>query len=161
MTDREKDFVPEQQWLAGLPAFTASSGGLITGPGETILIVKPWYRDRWNLPGGVAEAGESPRRCAEREVQEETGLTVTAGVLLAVGWIPSDGSRRARFAFTFDCGSVHDPQDIHLDAQEIDGFAFLPLDKALPLLSPVGARRLQAAWQARRTGLPSYLEGNG
>lgn len=156
--DREKDFIPEQEWLASLPCFTASSGGLITGPGDSILVVKPWYRDRWNLPGGVTEAGESPRRCAEREVREETGLTVTAGALLAIGWVPPGAARRARFALTFDCGSVPGPEGIRLDAKEIDDFAFLPLGTALPLLSPAGARRLQAAWRARRTGCPAYLE---
>ena len=39
-------------------------------------------RDEWELPGGQLEVGESPRECVEREVLEETGLTVSAGPLV-------------------------------------------------------------------------------
>lgn len=34
-------------------------------------------QDKWIGPGGKFEPGESPEECAVREVQEETGLTMT------------------------------------------------------------------------------------
>jgi 8-oxo-dGTP diphosphatase len=37
------------------------------------------HRGRWSLPGGRVEAGESPEQAVEREVLEETGLSVRAG----------------------------------------------------------------------------------
>ncbi len=39
---------------------------------------------QWGLPGGSVEIGESVREAVVREVQEETGLRVTAGRLIGV-----------------------------------------------------------------------------
>jgi 8-oxo-dGTP diphosphatase len=41
-----------------------------------VLLVKPTYKDGWEIPGGYVEAGESPRAAAAREVKEELGLAV-------------------------------------------------------------------------------------
>jgi 8-oxo-dGTP diphosphatase len=41
-------------------------------------------RGRWFLPGGGVQHGESPPDSLRREVEEESGLTVTVGPLLDV-----------------------------------------------------------------------------
>ena len=41
-------------------------------------------RGRWFLPGGGIQHGESPAGALHREIEEETGLTVTLGPLLTV-----------------------------------------------------------------------------
>lgn len=35
----------------------------------------PWMPGHWNLPGGMADPGETPEETAVREAQEEIGLT--------------------------------------------------------------------------------------
>jgi 8-oxo-dGTP pyrophosphatase MutT (NUDIX family) len=51
------------------------------------------YADRWHLPGGGAEPGESLADCALREVNEEVaGLKAVAGQLEALPWIINHGA---------------------------------------------------------------------
>lgn len=47
-----------------------------------ILIVKPVYRERWLLPGGIVEKDESPRQACIREIREELGFVSAIGKLL-------------------------------------------------------------------------------
>jgi len=148
----------DAEWYASLPSFSASGAVLLTDAAGSVLLVKPWYRDYWSLPGGVAEAAESPRQCAEREAAEEIGVAVTATALLAVHWMPPAGPRRGIFAFVFDGGTLADPGTVRLQAEELDDFAFLPLDEAAARMEPAAAQRLTGAWQARAEGRPAYLE---
>ena len=41
----------------------------------------PLFRDRWTVPGGHVEAGESEIEAAVREFREETGICLLAGAL--------------------------------------------------------------------------------
>lgn len=49
-----------------------------------ILLVKEKSDQKWALPGGWADVAYSPSEVAVKEVQEEAGLEVAAGRLLAV-----------------------------------------------------------------------------
>jgi 8-oxo-dGTP pyrophosphatase MutT (NUDIX family) len=59
-----------------------AAGGVVrrTGPEgvEILLVHRPRYDD-WSLPKGKLDPGESHRRAALREVEEETGLRCRLG----------------------------------------------------------------------------------
>ena len=49
-----------------------------------ILLVKEREDGRWTLPGGWADAGQSPAQAVEKEIREESGYEARARKLLAV-----------------------------------------------------------------------------
>ena len=42
--------------------------------GKVLMMFNRW-RQEWELPGGMIEAGETPRQAAFRELEEETGVS--------------------------------------------------------------------------------------
>ncbi|RKE37501.1 NUDIX domain-containing protein [Paraburkholderia sp. BL23I1N1] len=51
--------------------------------GRALLLVKSSYRAEWNFPGGSVHPGETPDAAAQREMEEEIGLS--SHTLLPVG----------------------------------------------------------------------------
>src|SRR6476659_9430732 len=79
---------------ARLPKKRTIAQGVLRNPAGEVLLCELSYKKEWDLPGGVVDPGESPATCVEREVEEELGIQVTAGRLLAVNWLPPCTSRR-------------------------------------------------------------------
>jgi 8-oxo-dGTP diphosphatase len=125
-----------------------------------ILIVNPTYKEHWDLPGGMAEANEPPRKAAEREVLEELGTRITAGRILLLDWVGPHGPWDDQLVFIFDGGTLADDQVDNLKAldPEISEFALLESDEAARRLRPDMARRLLRALQASSSGAMDYLE---
>jgi ADP-ribose pyrophosphatase len=56
--------------------------GAIVFNDQCVLLVKrgnPPARDEWAIPGGSVKLGETLKQAAEREVVEETGITIRTG----------------------------------------------------------------------------------
>lgn len=54
-----------------------SAGGVVVrreGSEAEFLAIKPAHRDRWQLPKGTIDQGETPEQAALREVREEGGV---------------------------------------------------------------------------------------
>ncbi len=148
-------------WFASLPTMYGSAAALITdtgGPSARVLLVKPNYRERWSLPGGILEEGEPPHVGCFREVEEELGLRLPAGPMLAVGWTAPDGERRKpMISFVFEGGVLADPGSIKLQAEELDDWRFTDPAEFGDYLPSFFLPRLRAALTAHFTGVPAYV----
>lgn len=69
--------------LIGYPTPKVDVRGAVIRDGK-ILLVKELSDGRWALPGGWADLGDSPRQMVEREMIEESGLTVRASKVAAI-----------------------------------------------------------------------------
>ncbi|RJL33451.1 NUDIX hydrolase [Bailinhaonella thermotolerans] len=148
----------QAEWFASLPTFYATAALLFTDPGDRVLLVKPNYRDHWNLPGGIMEADEAPHECAVREAAEEIGVTATAGELLVVDWLAAEGDRpRATISYIFDGGVVPGLDGLRLQAEELDDARFWTWEEAEAQMWARTAARIPAARTARDTGRTVYL----
>jgi ADP-ribose pyrophosphatase YjhB (NUDIX family) len=99
---RDRDAPEANSLVPGASAIVADEEG-------HLLLHRRSDNERWALPGGVMDIGETIAQCAEREVLEETGLTVKAYRIVGIYSDPehvfaySDGEVRQEFSVCFAC----------------------------------------------------------
>jgi ADP-ribose pyrophosphatase YjhB (NUDIX family) len=153
---------PEAEFHPGiaerLPRKRVAGGALIRDRDGRILFIDPTYKPFLDIPGGIAEADESPYDACRREVLEEVGLDLTIGPLLVVDWDPARGVWHDAIAFVFDGGVLNGVEKLVMQPGEVGAVAFLTLDEAQPRLRPSMHRRLTLAVQALASGVPQYSD---
>jgi 8-oxo-dGTP diphosphatase len=137
----------------------SAAGALFLDEAGRVLLVEPNYKDYWEIPGGLIEVGETPSQGCAREITEELGLTREPGRLLVVDWAPHP-THGDRVLFIFDGGVLTAPEiaTIHLQAEELDSYEFLPPEQAVARLIPRLSRRVAAALLALDESRILYLE---
>lgn len=122
------------------------SGALVRDNADRILLVKPTYKDCWEVPGGVIEPDEPPRACLRRELLEELGLELPVSRLLVVDWLPPAPPLPEGWMFVFD-GGILAPviaEAIVLPPDELSEWRFVSLQEIEGFVSEPKARRLRA-----------------
>jgi 8-oxo-dGTP diphosphatase len=77
-------------------------GGLVIHSGRVLLIRRgqPPLEGRWSIPGGILEIGETITSAIERELKEETGVSVRVlGLLEIYEKVLRDSDNRAQYHF--------------------------------------------------------------
>ncbi len=77
-------------------------GAIVFKEGRVLLVKRgqPPSQDQWAIPGGRVELGETLQAAAEREIKEETGLTIRAGDPAYIfDAIQRDDAGRVRFHY--------------------------------------------------------------
>jgi 8-oxo-dGTP diphosphatase len=104
-------------------------GAVMFERGRVLLVKRgqPPLKDRWSLPGGLVELGETVREAVAREVREETGLQADVGKLLGVfDRVVRDATGRIQYHYVlvdFLCHSVSGELKAAGDAVDARWFA--------------------------------------
>jgi 8-oxo-dGTP pyrophosphatase MutT (NUDIX family) len=154
------NFGTRREYLSNLPKKRMSAACLVFNGSGSLLLVKPSYIKEWHLPGGVIEAMESPRIAADRELKEETGLSIKSQTLLCVDYKQILSQDDEAVLFLFDYGDITAEQsgNIHIDHQEIIDFGFFDVIGACSRVSDPMAKRIKNAILAKQSGTVRYLE---
>jgi 8-oxo-dGTP diphosphatase len=121
-----------------------AAGVLIRDAAGRILLVKPSYKDGWDIPGGYVEPSESPAAACQRELREELGFDRAPGRLLLVDWAPHpvEGDK---LLFVFDGGTLVDASEVLPDGDEVAEARFVAVPDVEPLMPERLVRRIRAA----------------
>lgn len=148
--DVRKVFALEQ----GYPTPKVDVRGVVFSPDGKALLVREASDGRWTLPGGWADATDTPSEATVREVREEAGLHVRATKLLAVydrAKHPHPPLPFRVYKLFFRCeGSGEPTPDLH----EVDRAAYFAADE-IPPLSESRVTRAQIARMFQHASDPS------
>ena len=128
--------------------------GAIVIKDEKILLVKrnkAPHKDLWAIPGGSVELGETLQEAAERELSEETGLTIKAGKpVYTFDLIERNGFGDVRFHYVIvDLFANYVSGELHPADDALDARWFAPEDLVHIALSDSTRKLLQ------KMGFPS------
>lgn len=136
-----------------------AAGALFTDEDGRVLLVKPTYKNGWDLPGGYVEPGETPLQACRREVREELALDVEPAALLVVDWAPHP-QEGDKILFIFDGGIMDSAARaaIKLEPTELAAQDFFPNEDLAELLIPRLHRRVLLALTSSEGHQPIYAE---
>lgn len=85
------------------PEAPIAAVGVVVVKGDKVLLIRRGHepsRDRWGLPGGAVELGETVAQAAEREVDEECGVEIEIrDVIEVIDRIISDENGQIRYHY--------------------------------------------------------------
>jgi 8-oxo-dGTP diphosphatase len=116
---------------------------LFNSAGELLLLHRK-DNDKWTMPGGTLDFGESLTDCAVREVGEETGLRIRITGLIGTYSDPhiliaySDGEVRQEFTFVYAAETESGELKIDDESKEA---SWVPLISAVELPVAESQRR--------------------
>lgn len=150
----------DEEYAKILPKKQVGTAVLFFNSKGELLIMKPDYKEGWLVPGGSTNDNESPLHCALRETEEEIGLAVTSLNLVGIYYAPKKGPFTDSLKFIFNGGTLTNEQISHIKLQtaEIEEYAFVSPEKAVPLLSPSLRRSVPDCLRAIEKRRIVYLE---
>ena len=119
-------------WMSTLEKRMSSAAAALYDEDGRVLVVKAHYKKYWSFPGGVIDAGETPRLAAARETLEEVGIAIDADTLNFKIVVDRVSTIAQTYQFIFDQqvdGAMFD--NIALDGREIEAFDLVTRDQII------------------------------
>ena len=153
-----KKKLPPKEYYESLAKVPTSGAAVIRNSKGELLIVKPNYKDYWEVPGGMTELNETPRQAVIREIEEELGIQTLNHHLFCIDFAISEPFNR--ILFVFDCGTIDEEttNSIRLEQDELVEYQFLPFEEAFKILGPQLSNRLKNSVHAIKDKTCVYLE---
>lgn len=145
-------------YYAALPRKRVGAGALITDASNSILVVEPVYKERWEVPGGIVEDGETAHAACVRECREELGLEIAVGRLLVIEHQTGLGERGDSIMMIYDGGVLGPEDQVRLPVDELRSYSYMPADELTSRMGFRLANRLRLALAARSAGTTVELE---
>jgi 8-oxo-dGTP diphosphatase len=143
---------PHDDFYSRIPKRRMGAGVLFVNAAGDPLLVEPTYKPSWEIPGGIVEAGEDPRACATREVEEELGLEVVIGRMLVIDHRTDPPPKGDSIMTIYDGGVLSDLGTIRLQADELGSYQFVPVDELEQYVTERLAYRVREALRAQADG---------
>lgn len=145
---------------AGHFATPRVAAGVVIVRDHSVLMVRPTYKEFWDIPGGYVEPGESPEAACKREIKEELDLSANTLQLAAIDWAPNEKEGdKLLFLFLAPHLTDIDPASLRFPDQELTEARFIDLDELAQFTIPRLVRRLTTTAAAVESGqFPVYLE---
>jgi len=122
---------------------------IVNSEGKIFLAKSPKWNNKWIIPGGHIEPGETIIEAGLREAKEEVGLDLESSGIISYGEMINlkDFHRPAHFIYFDVLCKVQDPE-IKIDGDELTEFAWFLPEEALKIELTSGSMR----------GIKEYIE---
>ena len=139
---------------------TVGSGAVFLDEKQRILIVKPNYKEGWNLPGGRVENDESPTEACAKEVFEEIGLKKSIQQLACVQYMKKAAMNHDHIRLAFFGGILSESEirSIKLQQEELTEFKFAALSEMKGYVDQHLLSLIESAIAAQRENKVIYIE---
>jgi nucleoside triphosphatase len=111
------------------------AGVVENSEGKILLAKSPKWHDKWTMPGGHIDPGETIEGAMVREIKEEVGLNVKSQGIVSFGELinSKDFYRPAHFIY-FDvlCKTI-DEAEVKMDNDEIIGYKWVTPEEGLAM----------------------------
>lgn len=130
-----KRYTEEQniQWQASLPKKKVAVKVILKSNKGNILLIKPDYKDTWQLPGGGVEEFEDPKIAAVRETEEETGIKIGLSDLRLIDSVFKPKEDYLFLIFEY-ASLLPEDADYSVEDEEIEEYKFVSPTEVADLL---------------------------